>query len=202
MDSLAGSCNNKDMLTYNTHLVTLKILKSNGQPELDYLKKHSLDLNAWAAYFELSSLEHDKLLRETFILLPKEITVKCAIGFAESVLPLFEAKYPNDNRPRLAIEAARAWIGDPCERTADAARAADAAYAAAYAANAAYYAARAADAAYAAAYAANAAANAADAAYYAARAARAAYAAYATNQKDIEKQQLNMILEVIQKNSI
>ncbi|MBA3926446.1 putative immunity protein [Listeria rustica] len=29
---------------------------------------------------------------------------------AEHVLPYFEARYPHENRPRLAIEASRAWV--------------------------------------------------------------------------------------------
>jgi hypothetical protein len=32
-----------------------------------------------------------------------------AADCAERVLPIFEAKYPDDDRPRKAIEAARAW---------------------------------------------------------------------------------------------
>jgi len=32
-----------------------------------------------------------------------------AANCAERVLPLFEEQYPDDNRPRKAIEAARAW---------------------------------------------------------------------------------------------
>ena len=32
-----------------------------------------------------------------------------AADFAERVLPLFEAEYPDDDRPRKAIEAARAY---------------------------------------------------------------------------------------------
>ena len=62
-------------------------------------------------------------------------SVKMAIFSAESVLGIFEKKYPNDTRPRVAIEAAKAYISNPT----DAADAADAAYAAyaAYAADAA-----------------------------------------------------------------
>jgi len=96
----------------------------------------------------------------------KPAAVELAVLFAESALPIFEAKYPGDNRPRKAIAAARAYLRG--EVAADAADAADAAYAAA--ADAAY-AAAAADAAYAAA-----AADAAYAAAYAAHAARAAAA--------------------------
>ena len=93
-----------------------------------------------------------------------------AADCAEHVLHIFESKYPNDDRPRKAIEAARQ--PDAAARTAAAdaaAHAADAAaYAAAYAARAAARAAAdAAAAAYAAAYAARAAADAA--AYAAAR---------------------------------
>jgi hypothetical protein len=79
-----------------------------------------------------------------------------AADFAERVLHIYESKYPNDNRPRKAIEAAR--NGDYAAAYAAAyaayADAADAADAAAYAAAAAAYAAAAADAADAAAAAA------------------------------------------------
>ena len=33
-----------------------------------------------------------------------------AADCAERVLPLFEEAYPNDNRPRVAIEACRTWV--------------------------------------------------------------------------------------------
>jgi len=88
--------------------------------------------------------------------------VACACACARVSLHLFGAKYPDDNRPRRAIEAAEAWArGD-----ADAPSSLDvrsAAYAASAAANV--------------AYAASAAANAANAAYAAAHAASAAYTA-------------------------
>ena len=54
-------------------------------------------------------------------------SVALAIAFAESVLYVFESSKPDDNRPRLAIESAKAYLAD----------AADAADAAAYAARAA-----------------------------------------------------------------
>jgi hypothetical protein len=47
-------------------------------------------------------------------------------------LPIFEKKYPEDTRPRAAIEAAKAWRSDPSdENEAKARSAADAAAAAA-----------------------------------------------------------------------
>ena len=108
--------------------------------------------------------------------------VKYAVFAAEQVLYIYEDRYPKDDRPRKAIQAAKRYLECSIKEGADAADAADAAAAAAYAdadaAAAAAYA-DAADAAAAAAYAdaADAAAAAADAAY--ADAAYAAYAAYA-----------------------
>ncbi len=117
-------------------------------------------------------------------------TANLAIVCAEHVLSIFEKKYPNDNRPRKAIEAAQAWLLNPTEGTHRAAAAyayADANDAAieaedvndADAANAAYAAANA--TAYAVASVTNTAAyaNAANAAAYAVNA--VTYAAYAAN---------------------
>jgi len=108
--------------------------------------------------------------------------VMYAVYAAELVLPIFEKKFPEDMWPRNAIEAAKAYIANPCEETKQNAKAAAyAAYAAARAASSAAYAAHAA-AAYAVYAAAVAAAYAANAAYaaYAANAAAVA-AAYAAN---------------------
>jgi hypothetical protein len=115
--------------------------------------------------------------------------IEIAVFSAEQVLGEYESRYPNDKRPRDAINAAKAVLKDDTEENRRAANAAandavDAARTAAHAADAAYAAADAADyaaaaASYAAAYAAAAAA--ANAAAYAAYAAHAAYAAYANN---------------------
>ncbi len=90
--------------------------------------------------------------------------VLAACDCAETVLPIFEKKYPNDKRPRTAIETARKWAEGKAsieEVRAAYADTANAAYAAANADDAAAYAANAADAAAdAAAYADDAAANA------------------------------------------
>jgi len=108
-------------------------------------------------------------------LMTHEQKVAWAIFCAEQVIEIYEKKYPEDQRPRQAIEAAKTWLKDPSEKNKNAAYAADAAYAAyaAYAADVAYAAANAAYAADAA-YAATAATYAADYAAYA-----ATYAAYA-----------------------
>lgn len=66
-----------------------------------------------------------------------------AVFAAEQVLEVFEKKYPDDKRPRLAIEAARKCLeNDNAEnRTASASSASASAYAYAYAAAASAYAA-------------------------------------------------------------
>jgi len=126
----------------------------------------------------------------------KPLSVFLAIGFAEKAFPVWEKEYPEDMRPRRAIEAAKEWLKNPSAAAANDARAASAASAAsasaadaADAANAAYdaaaYAAYAADAA---AYAAASAASAANAAY------AAAYAAALVVDKEI------LIHEVILEN--
>ena len=70
--------------------------------------------------------------------LDKPLSVSLAIGFAEKALPIWEAKHPEDMRPRKAIEAAKEWLKNPSANAAsdaaDAAAAARAVYAAGYAA--------------------------------------------------------------------
>ena len=95
-----------------------------------------------------------------------------AADCAEHVLPIYETRYPNNARPREAIEAARAYGRGEITRAQLLEARSDAAYAAyaadAYAADADAAAAYAADAAYAAAAAYAAYAADADAAAYAA----------------------------------
>ncbi len=136
----------------------------------------------------------------------KRIAVEFASDCAERVLCIWEARYPDDDRPRKAIEAAR---GGSAEAYAAANVAYAAAYAAANVAYSAYSAATAtvyADAAKAAANAAEAyaAANVAYAAAYAAAnvaysaysAANAAYsAAYAADERAWQKCHLKELLD-------
>ncbi len=116
----------------------------------------------------------------------RPVFVEFSCRQAEGVLDLFEKQYPDDHRPRGAIEAARAFMrGEITEEQLDAAGAAsDGAGAASYGAGAASYGAWAASyAAWVASDAAGAASDAAGAARYAAGAASdaaraASYAAW------------------------
>ena len=130
-----------------------------------FSRLEEIDRLDWASWLVVRLMTHEQ-------------QIAYAIYAAEQVIGIYEAKYPDDTRPRDAIQAAKAYLKEPTKANkADAAFAADAAYAAARAAHATHAAAFAADAAYAAAFAAYAAARAADAAAFAADA--AAFAAYA-----------------------
>jgi hypothetical protein len=171
-------------------LITKDYLKSLSPCENRYKHyiTHYKDFSGTLEQFlDLAELTHDDKKWVFVRSIDKSKLRLVAADFAERVLHIYENKYPTDDRPRKAIEAARS--GDAA---AAAYAAADAAYAAAYAAYAAAYAAdAAADAAYAAAYAADAAANAA----YAANAANAANAAaaYAAARANEEKAQIEIM---------
>jgi hypothetical protein len=94
----------------------------------------------------------------------KKDSVQLAVFAAEKVLSVFEDSRPGDQRPRQAIEAAKAWLANPSEANRYVANVADVA---------------AADANASAAYDAASAAWAAGAAYDACHAYSAAYDAYA-----------------------
>ena len=127
--------------------------------------------------------------------------VQYAVYAAEQVIANYEKQYPEDKRPREAIEAAKKCIQN---KTDDNISAADSAASAASAADSAASAARAADSAARAAY--RAADSAASVAYSAAdSAARAAYsaasatsAAYSAAEKEMQLKILNYGLKLLE----
>ena len=95
----------------------------------------------------------------------KKQNVMFAIYAAEQVIDIFEKEYPEDKRPRAAIETAKRWLtGEATEAECKAAADASASYASAAITSTAYYAASASYAASAAYYAPY---DAATAAFYA-----------------------------------
>ena len=56
--------------------------------------------------------------------LPHELNVAFAVVCARHVLPIFEREFPNDKRPRAAIEAAKRWLEEPTDANAQAAQSA------------------------------------------------------------------------------
>ena len=174
------------MLITKNYLKTLSPCEDRYKHYLEHYKDFEGTLDA---FLDLSELTHDDKKWVFVRSIDKSKLRLIAADFAERVLHIFESKYPNDDSPRKAIEAA--INGDVTTARADAYDAAayaayDAAYAAAYAADA-------------AAACADAAADAADAARAAADAARAAatYAAdadaYAAARKDEEKAQIEIM---------
>lgn len=126
----------------------------------------------------------------------KPLMVTWACDCAKRVLPVWEAKYPEDRRPHDAVAAARNWVANPCEETQQAA--AYAANAAAWAADDARAYALVAYASYAAADAANAAAYVVDASYAAADAADyASHAANYASRADERDWQINRLKELL-----
>jgi hypothetical protein len=102
----------------------------------------------------------------------RPLVVRAACACARTALRFVPV---DDDRPRLAIEAAEAWVENPTEENAEKVKAAAAYAAYAAAAASAYYAAASAYSAYSAA-----SAYAAASAYYAAASAYSAYSAYAS----------------------
>jgi hypothetical protein len=164
--------------------------------------------------FEFLSLEKISVKNRLWVVLRPEIIPEndlheLACRFAESVLHIFEKKYPNDDRPRKAIETKRKFVKGEIDREElnaawDAASAAarDAASAAARdaARDAAWDAASAAARDAASAAARDAARDAAwDAAWAAAWAAgAAAWAAGAAEGDAEEKKQIKIVLEYLE----
>ena len=73
----------------------------------------------------------DTSIRELVRKSDHKIVAIWAADCAERVLPYFEEKYPEDNRPRKAIEACRTWARTGVFRMADVRKTALAAHAAA-----------------------------------------------------------------------
>lgn len=154
-------------------VVVIKLL-IDGCEELKHVSRY--ERLQWANWLIVRLLSHKD-------------AVRYAVFAAEAVLEMFEEEYPNDNRPRRAIEAAKAWLQDQSEENKRAA----------YAAYAAYAAADATDAAYAAAAYATYATYVAYAAYagYAAYVAYVAYAGYAADYNAMLKSVLNHGIELL-----
>jgi hypothetical protein len=136
----------------------------------------------------------------------KEILVKLAIFSAEQVIHIYEESN-NSKAPRLAIEAAKAYINEPIEADRLACKK-TAAYAS-YAAHAASAASESTTFAASAAHAARAAARAADSATYDAYAAYAAYAADAihassssSSSKDVESKIREYLIQLLKEASL
>jgi hypothetical protein len=105
------------MIINNKLIKKLKPCKDRFNNYLIFYKDKS---HTPAQFMGLKNITQSDKLWVAFRLIPKDSIRLAVADMAESVLHIFESKYPNDLRPRKAIEAAR--LGDK-----------DAAYAAAHA---------------------------------------------------------------------
>ena len=123
-------------------------------------------------------------------LMNKNQCVKIAIFSARGVLHIFEEKYPEDKRPRKAIEAVETYLKEPSERNRELT---DAAYTAAASASA-----SAASASASAASAASAAAYAAAAYSYAYAYASASAAAASAAKEELQEKIIKEAVRVLE----
>jgi hypothetical protein len=57
------------------------------------------------------------MLKVNHLHLDQWLSTWVAVKFAQSCIHLWEASYPEDHRPALAIAALEAWLNDSCEQT-------------------------------------------------------------------------------------
>jgi hypothetical protein len=72
-----------------------------------YLTYYSNWQGSLEEFLDLSELTHEDKKWVFIRSIPREKLQLLAADFAERVLHIYESKYPNDDRPRKAIEAAR-----------------------------------------------------------------------------------------------
>jgi len=129
----------------------------------------------------------------------KKQSVQLAVFSARLCLEVFENEFPDDDRPRKAIEAAEAYIKNPCEQTKSAAWSAAWSAESARSAASASWSAGAAWSAASAAWSARRAASAARAAWSAgaASAASAASAAWSAARKEIQTKIIKQAIKIM-----
>ncbi len=131
-------------------MINTKVIKDLNpcQDRLDnWIKFYDNKDFTYAQFLGLKNITQEDKMWVCFRVMDPKLLGKCSADIAELALPIWEEAYPNDPRPRQAIEAARSGIN------------------AAYATSVAYAAYAYANAAANAAYACNTAANASAAAY-------------------------------------
>ena len=170
------------MITVNNK--TIKDLKPCAERYKNWLEHYQYWSGSFADFLDLDKISYEDKVWVSKKLLSIDELTKWSILCAESVLPIFEARYPDDKRPRECVEYLKSGGTDTvkltdlrCNAYAAKANAADADAAAAYVAYAAYA---------AATYAAYAAATYAVAA--------AAAAAAAENQRSLNLEFLKQVI--------
>jgi hypothetical protein len=99
-------------------LETIKALKPCKDRLDNYVKHYSEKSFTHGQFMGLKNITPEDKIWAALRLMPQAKLRFAAADIAESVLDIYEAKYPNDNRPRLAIEAARNGSADDARAAA------------------------------------------------------------------------------------
>ena len=96
---------------------------------VDTMEYVNIEILAEVEIGGISIVGEDKITSEKMRIIrawkwEKTDSVAMAIYSAELCIDNFEKEYPNHKRPRKAIEAAKAWLNDPCDKTQSAAESA------------------------------------------------------------------------------
>jgi hypothetical protein len=135
----------KNLVIDNKYIASLNPCDSRHNNYLTHYKNTSFSI---VEFLKLEHITYDDKIWVWKRFAQKEEIIRFGLACADSVLDIFEESYPEDKRPRQALDATLAYLINPTEENKqacrDAAHVADAAAYAAYAADAAAYAAHAA----------------------------------------------------------
>jgi hypothetical protein len=79
-------------------------LRMNEDTKANYLKHYETFSGTMDQFLSLDKITYDDKIRVASRLMTKEQCAKAAIKIAESVLHIYEKRFPNDDRPRKALE--------------------------------------------------------------------------------------------------
>ena len=106
----------KKLLTVNTKKI--KALNPCKDRLANYLEHYADFEGSLKQFFNLKNITYADKTWVAFRLMTKEQAVQVAALIAESVLHIYESKYPGDDRPRKAIEAAKTGSPDAADAAA------------------------------------------------------------------------------------
>jgi hypothetical protein len=113
------------------NMTVVKLTKLDACPEgIQYFKEHKFK-TVEQAITEILKTNHDKRLDWSNWLISHSLSkmncIRYAVYAAEQVIDIFEKKYPEDKRPRKAIQAAKRYLKNPTEENKERCKAASSA---------------------------------------------------------------------------
>jgi hypothetical protein len=105
--------NNINTIINREFLASLEPCDDRWENYLTYYADWSGSIEEFCQLDKISWYDKQWVLFHNFLTIERQSELVC--DFAEHVLPIFEAKYPDDDRPRKAIEAARSGDKEAAE---------------------------------------------------------------------------------------